>query len=200
MRSDPECHKKLHALVQAVSEDIPRPEQFTPVSFEQWSAFEMKSPNLVPQGYMIAKEGDKYVGMSTVWKAQKDPKGLYQGLTGVIREYRGRGIAVALKLKVKIGRASCRERGERKAVSEDGIRDATVTGVQTCALPISAFEMKSPNLVPQGYMIAKEGDKYVGMSTVWKAQKDPKGLYQGLTGVIREYRGRGIAVALKLKV
>jgi GNAT superfamily N-acetyltransferase len=100
MRGDPACYNKLHALVQAVSEDIPRPEQFTPVSFEQWSAFEMKSPNLVPQGYMIAKDGDEYVGMSTVWKAQKDPKGLYQGLTGVLREYRGRGIAVALKLKV----------------------------------------------------------------------------------------------------
>jgi GNAT superfamily N-acetyltransferase len=99
-KSDPECYPKLHALVQAISEDIPRPEQFTPVSFEQWSAFEMKSPNLVPQAYMIAKDRDKYVGMSTVWKAQKDPKGLYQGLTGVVREYRGRGIAVALKLKV----------------------------------------------------------------------------------------------------
>jgi GNAT superfamily N-acetyltransferase len=100
MKNDPECYTKLHALVQSISEDIPRPEQFTPVSFEQWSAFEMKSPNLVPEGYMIAKDGDKYVGMSTVWKAQKDPKGLYQGLTGVMREYRGRGIAVALKLKV----------------------------------------------------------------------------------------------------
>src|SRR5439155_440892 len=65
MKSDPECYTKLHALVQAVSEDIPRPEQFTPVSFEQWSAFEMKSPNLVPDGYMIAKDGDKYVDMST---------------------------------------------------------------------------------------------------------------------------------------
>jgi GNAT superfamily N-acetyltransferase len=100
MRSDPECYHKLHALVQAVSEDIPRPEQFTPVSFEQWSAFEMKNPNLVPQGYMIAKDGDKYVGMSTVWKDQKHPKWLYQGLTGILREYRGRGIAIALKLKV----------------------------------------------------------------------------------------------------
>src|SRR5207245_3835156 len=100
MRSDPECYGKLHALVQSISQDIPRPEQFTPVSFEQWSAFEMKSPNLVPQGYMIAKDGDKYVGMSREWRAQKYHKGLYQGLTGVIREYRGLGIAVAFKLKV----------------------------------------------------------------------------------------------------
>src|SRR5438128_11034720 len=99
MKNDPECYSKLQTLVQAVSEDIPRPEQFTAVSFEQWSAFEMKSPNLVPEGYMIAKDGDKYVGMSTVWKAQKDPKGLYQRLTGVIRDYQGRGIAGTLKLK-----------------------------------------------------------------------------------------------------
>src|SRR5699024_5131490 len=34
----------------------------------------------------------------------------------------------------QIGRASCRERRE---VSADGIRDRNVTGVQTCALPIS---------------------------------------------------------------
>src|SRR6266568_9684841 len=63
-----------------------------------------------------------------------------------------------------------------------------------------SFRDEESQSFPQGYMIAKAGDKYVGMSTVWKAQKDPRGLYQGLTGVIREYRGRGIAVALKLKV
>src|SRR5207253_2501613 len=39
----------------------------------------------------------------------------------------------------KIGRASCRERGESgvDVQEEDGIRDGHVTGVQTCALPIS---------------------------------------------------------------
>ncbi len=100
VKTDPDCYHKLHVLVQAVSADIPRPEQFTPVSFEQWSAFEMKNPNLVPQGYMIAKDGDNYVGMSTVWKDQKHANWLYQGLTGIVREYRGRGIAITLKLNV----------------------------------------------------------------------------------------------------
>src|SRR5215472_7398883 len=47
-KTDPECLRKLHALVETIGEDIPRPEQFTPVSFDQWSAFEMKNPNLVP--------------------------------------------------------------------------------------------------------------------------------------------------------
>src|SRR5699024_6643297 len=38
----------------------------------------------------------------------------------------------------KIGRASWRERGWRSVMygAEDGVRDRTVTGVQTCALPI----------------------------------------------------------------
>src|SRR5699024_4489509 len=38
---------------------------------------------------------------------------------------------------MEIGRASCRERGELWEGAEDGIRDRNVTGVQTCALPIS---------------------------------------------------------------
>src|SRR5208282_957844 len=32
--------------------------------------------------------------------------------------------------------------------AEDGIRDATVTGVQTCALPISPFTVPSPTICP----------------------------------------------------
>lgn len=99
-RQDSECLKKLYDVVQTVAADIPMPEPFTPTSFEQWMAFEIDAPGLAPEGYMIAKDGSKYVGMSTVWKSDKEPHGLYQGLTGVRREYRGRGIAVALKLRV----------------------------------------------------------------------------------------------------
>ena len=99
-RMDPECLKKLYDLVQTVAADMPMPEQFTPTSYEQWMASEINAPGLAPEGYMIAKDGSKYVGMSTVWRAEKESKGLYQGLTGVRREYRGRGIAVALKLRV----------------------------------------------------------------------------------------------------
>src|SRR5699024_11738330 len=32
--------------------------------------------------------------------------------------------------------------------AEDGIRDRNVTGVQTCALPISASEIPKPNISP----------------------------------------------------
>ena len=92
--------KKLHELVQIISADMPSVASFTPTSYEQWEAFELKNPNLLPEGYMIAKDGSNYVGLSTVWRIDKEPRGLVQGNTGVRREYRGRGIAVALKLKV----------------------------------------------------------------------------------------------------
>ena len=99
-RQDPECLKKLYDLVQTVAADMPMPDRFTPTSYEQWLAAEINAPGLAPEGYMIAKDGSSYVGLSTVWLAEKEAKGLYQGLTGVRREYRGGGIAVALKLRV----------------------------------------------------------------------------------------------------
>ena len=92
--------KKLHELVQIISADMPSIASFTPTSYEQWEAFELKNPNLLPEGYMIAKHGSNYVGLSTVWRIDKEPRGLVQGNTGVRREYRGRGIAIALKLGV----------------------------------------------------------------------------------------------------
>ncbi|OLE69686.1 hypothetical protein AUF78_09965 [archaeon 13_1_20CM_2_51_12] len=92
--------KKLHELVQIISADMPSIASFTPTSYEQWEAFELKNPNLLPDGYMIAKDGSIHVGLSTVWRIDKEPRSLIQGNTGVRREYRGRGIAVALKLAV----------------------------------------------------------------------------------------------------
>jgi GNAT superfamily N-acetyltransferase len=59
--------------------------------------------------------------------------------------------------------------------------------------------LANPNLLPEGYMVALEGKKYVGMSNLWNAETIPD-VWTGLTGVLREYRGRGIAMALKVVV
>ncbi|HWY28153.1 MAG TPA: GNAT family N-acetyltransferase, partial [Candidatus Sulfotelmatobacter sp.] len=99
-QNDQDSLRKLHELVQLISADMPSPAPFTPISFEQWKAFELKNPSLLPEGYMIAKDGSQYVGLSTVWRLEQEPRGLVQGNTGVRREYRGRGIAVSLKMKV----------------------------------------------------------------------------------------------------
>lgn len=92
--------RKLHELVQLIAADMPREVAFTPLSYEQWESLEFKSPRLLPEGYVIAKNGPDFVGLSVVYRNEKDPQNLTQGDTGVRREYRGRGIATALKLKV----------------------------------------------------------------------------------------------------
>ncbi len=95
-----ESLKKIHELVQLINADMPREAAFTPFSYEQWQALSLRSPRLLPEGYMIAKHGSEYVGMSNVLRNEKEPQTLSQDDTGVRREYRGRGIATALKLKV----------------------------------------------------------------------------------------------------
>lgn len=97
---DSDCIRKLYELVQKVTKDVPMAVPYTRTSFEQWKAIEVKNPNMIPEGYFIATEGPRFVGLSSVWRIDKEPKALSQAMTGVLREYRGRGIAMALKLKV----------------------------------------------------------------------------------------------------
>ncbi|HZY94263.1 MAG TPA: GNAT family N-acetyltransferase [Candidatus Bathyarchaeia archaeon] len=92
--------RKLHVLVQDICGDMPQIAAFTPLSYEEWYSLQMESPRLLPGGWMIAMDGDEYVGMSTVLRTDTAPQELMQGDTGVVRAYRGRGIAVALKLAV----------------------------------------------------------------------------------------------------
>ena len=100
LRDDPECYAKLYKLNMDLMADVPTPEPFTPLPYEQWLAFDMKDPGLIPEAYAIAKHGTQYVGLSTVRHLDKEPRGLYQALTGVRREYRGKGVAFAMKPKV----------------------------------------------------------------------------------------------------
>jgi mycothiol synthase len=92
--------RKLHDLVQHIAADMPRQADFTPLSYDQWKTLLSKSPRLLPEGYVIAKDGPESVGMSNLLRNEKMPRTLSQDDTGVRREYRGRGIATALKIKV----------------------------------------------------------------------------------------------------
>jgi mycothiol synthase len=92
--------RKLHDLVQHIAADMPRQADFTPLSYDQWKTPLSNSPRLLPEGYVIAKDGPEFVGMSNLLRNEKMPLTLSQDDTGVKREYRGRGIATALKIRV----------------------------------------------------------------------------------------------------
>lgn len=91
---------QVYELDQDCWEDCPLPTPYTRVSFEQWEAKQFRDQRLLRDGYFIAVDGARYVGYSSVWRVDKEPRTLFQYMTGVRREYRGRDIAMALKLRV----------------------------------------------------------------------------------------------------
>ncbi len=91
--------QRLYDLVTTLDEDVPWPDPYTKPEYDLWSGRMLANPNLLPEGYVVALDGEDYVGMSNLWNAEVIPD-VWTGLTGVLREYRGRGIATALKVQV----------------------------------------------------------------------------------------------------
>ncbi len=96
----PEKVRELYELSQELEGDVPFPVPYTPISYEQWVRSMLESPSLLPDGFLVASDGNRYVGHSIVFRIDKEPNSLWQIMTGVRREYRGRGIGMALKLGV----------------------------------------------------------------------------------------------------
>ncbi len=96
---DPECLKELYEMHCELAPDEPRVDPFTRVPFETWREWVINSPRSLPDAFFIAKAGDRYVGQSDLRRSEQLSDVLYTGFTGVRREYRGRGIAMALKLR-----------------------------------------------------------------------------------------------------
>ncbi len=64
--------------------------------FDIWVTRFTASPGYLPDGYLLAWDGERCVGQTVLWR--DDLQGhLSTGVTGVLREYRRRGIALALK-------------------------------------------------------------------------------------------------------
>jgi GNAT superfamily N-acetyltransferase len=95
---DPERNRKLHDLNLAIHLDLPQPEPMTPISYEFFVDRVINDPTMIPEAWLIALHEGHYVGSSNLWRSS-EPADLYIGLTGVIREYRRRGIALGLKLR-----------------------------------------------------------------------------------------------------
>jgi len=85
---------------------VPGLDPATSSPFERFEQEVLRAPYALPEAYFIAIRGDRYVGESALAPEGDDPRVLHQGLTGVLRDDRGRGIAMALKLRtIEYGRA-----------------------------------------------------------------------------------------------
>jgi GNAT superfamily N-acetyltransferase len=98
LKGDPERDRKLFDLDEAVSADVPRPDPIVAGSFELFADRIFNNPNHIPDAYFVALHEGQYVGQTNLWRSM-DNNDVYVGLTGVRREFRRRGIALALKLR-----------------------------------------------------------------------------------------------------
>lgn len=97
---DPDAAQKAFELVDHAHHDVPSTDTPTPLDKTTWRKRSLEGPNALPDAYFLAIDGDgRYLGVSELERSADDPTFLWQGLTGVRRDARGRGIAMALKLE-----------------------------------------------------------------------------------------------------
>lgn len=98
-QSDPDWQRKLHDLHMEVLADVPRVDEHTPPTLEEYVARHLENPDYIPEAHFLARDGDRYVAESDMFRSHELSDVLYQGITGTRRAYRNRGLALALKLR-----------------------------------------------------------------------------------------------------
>ncbi len=98
-RRDPRWLPKLFALHSEADAEVPRPDAYTPQGKEHFVQHTLQHPDYLPDAHVVLLEGDQYVAESFMFRNQQLSDVLYQGLTATRREYRGRGLARAIKLR-----------------------------------------------------------------------------------------------------
>jgi RimJ/RimL family protein N-acetyltransferase len=93
---DPDIWYRCYEAQVAAAEDMPRTGPFVKATYEQYMSW-MTSPNSDPRWHFTAKDGERVVGMSNL-RFPPVRGNVWTGFTGVVREYRGRGIAQAVKM------------------------------------------------------------------------------------------------------
>jgi len=99
LRSDPDRDRKIYELYCTVEEDVPHEgEGIVKPDFDDWLGWGLIDPSILQDAYLIAVHGDDYVGLRELG-SYSDHKVLLGSLLGVRRDYRKRGIALAMQLR-----------------------------------------------------------------------------------------------------
>jgi mycothiol synthase len=91
--------QKAFELTDLCRRDVPAMDAATDITFEEWRQHWIDAPSFLADAFFIAIDRDgRWLGMSNLQRSIEDPSFIWQGLTGVRREARGTGLAMALKL------------------------------------------------------------------------------------------------------
>lgn len=111
---EPDWKRKLRDLRWEIVRDVPSTEPFARPTVAEFEEMVLRDPALDEEAFFIAQaEEGALIGMSNLWRNDPEGKRLDTGLTGVIRSYRRRGIATALKVQtIRYAQASGAEKIE----------------------------------------------------------------------------------------
>ena len=70
------------------------------IPFNLWRWASLSGRDALPDGYFVAKDGERYAGVAAPLRASRLPGVLVSHFTGVLPAYQGRGIGRALKASV----------------------------------------------------------------------------------------------------
>ena len=94
---NPEADRLVYQLDRSVQDDIPRPGgAHSSMDFDNFRRVYVDNPEADPSAILIAKRQGQYAGYTAVWLGKDKPA--YTAMTGVRREHRRQGLALALKL------------------------------------------------------------------------------------------------------
>jgi mycothiol synthase len=100
LAADPDRDRKLWEFDRIVGADMPMPGEYTVPTLEIFRERYLNNPKLYPECYLIAVDEDGGIAGLSMLHRCGQPGRLETGFTGVTREFRGKGVATALKVRV----------------------------------------------------------------------------------------------------
>ena len=99
LESDPQRDRKLYQLYWEAFADVPQEDaSLVRPEFEEWIQWGLNDPTILHDAYFVAVHGEEYVGLRELGKNPGSDT-LVGGLLGVRREWRKRGIGLAMQLR-----------------------------------------------------------------------------------------------------
>jgi GNAT superfamily N-acetyltransferase len=96
LAGDPDQVLRLHELALEGMRDQPMPDAFTPPTLGEYEKQTLGDPALIREASCVAVADERCVGITSLWRSNADDELATRG-TGILRPYRRRGIAWALK-------------------------------------------------------------------------------------------------------
>lgn len=91
-----ESYERCYDFIGRLMDDMPGALGRTRAPYERWRNNFRTRADMNPSGWILAIDGDHWVALSSV--VRREDGGYFTGFTGVEREYRGRGLGLAVKV------------------------------------------------------------------------------------------------------